>query len=338
MRYSSLGDVALTNPVLDGLQAAFPRAEIHFATKKQFAPAIQHHPALTRVITLEKSGIFALWDHIREIRGIKPTLALDLHDSLRTHIVANFLGETKVLTYDKEAVRRRLLVKKLHNDVSLHTIQKYLRVLEPLGIRPRPQIPFTVHVSKKNQSYMREFSERRKIPPSQLVVGLGPGARWHTKQWMPERYAELATRLVEDYRCQLFWFGSREEASLIKSIQSRMRGTFLERGVNLAETCSLEQSIALMGRCDLFIGNDSGLTHLASGRGCRVVVLYGSTTPSLGFEPWGPHSVVEVAGLSCRPCDVHGKSSCPLGHFKCMQDMTVDLVEGAVKRSIKRSR
>jgi heptosyltransferase-2 len=170
------------------------------------------------------------------------------------------------------------------------------------------------------------------------VVGLGPGARWRTKQWMPERFAELASRLVEDYRCQLLWFGSRDEAPLVRSIQGRMRGSALERGANLAESFTLEQSISLLGRCDLFIGNDSGLAHLASGRGCRVVVLYGSTTTALGFEPWGPHSVVEVAGLSCRPCDLHGKNACPLGHFKCMRDMTVDLVEGAVRRSIKRSR
>jgi heptosyltransferase-2 len=338
MRYSSLGDVALTNPLLDGLHSAWPQGEIYYATKKQYAPAIQHHPALTRVILLEGSGLFNLWNHVDEIRKVNPTLALDLHDSLRTHIIQFFLRDAKLLVYDKEAVGRRLLVRKLRGEPSMHTIQKYLKVLEPLGIRPHSRIPFEVHVSRKNQAFLREFSERRKISHSQLVIGLGPGARWHTKQWMPDRYAELASRLVEDYRCLLLWFGSKEEVPLIRSIQVRMRGTPLERGICLAGEYSLEQSVALMGRCDLFIGNDSGLTHLASGRGARVVVIYGSTTPSLGFEPWGPHSVVEVSNLPCRPCDVHGKNACPLGHFKCMEDLTVDLVEGAVRRSVKRSR
>ena len=338
MRYSSLGDVALANPVLDGLRAASPDAQIYFATKKQYAPAIQHHPALTRVIPLEGSGFFNFWGHLQEIRAVKPTLALDLHDSWRTHLVQPFLGKAKVLVYDKEAIRRRQLVKKIAQEPSLHTIHKYLRVLEPLGIRPHLKINFEVHVSKKNQSFIREFSERRKISPAQMVIGLGPGARWKTKQWMPERYAELATRLVEDYRCTLFWFGSPDEAPLIRKIQNRMRGTVLERGICLAGEYSLEQSIALLGRCEVFIGNDSGLTHLASGRGCRVVVIYGSTTTSLGFEPWGPHSTVEVANLPCRPCHPLGRNSCPLGHFKCMKDLTVDLVEGAVKRSVRRSR
>jgi heptosyltransferase II len=338
LRYSSLGDVALTNPVLDGLRAAFPDAKIYYATKKQYAPVIQHHPALDGVLRLEGSGLFNLWGHIGEIRKINPTLVLDLHDSLRTHMIQLFTKNVKLLVYDKDAVRRRLLVHKATTQPSIHTVQKYLKVLEPLGIRPHLKIHFEVHVSKKNQAFMREFAERRRISPSQLVVGLGPGAKWKTKQWMPERYAELASRLVEDYRCHLLWFGSREEIPLIKKIQARMRGTVLERGICLAGEYSLEQSIALLGRCDLFIGNDSGLTHLASGRECRVVVIYGSTTTALGFEPWGPHSTVEVANLPCRPCDVHGKNACPLGHFKCMEDLTVDLVDGAVKRSMRRSR
>jgi ADP-heptose:LPS heptosyltransferase len=338
LRYSSLGDVALTNPVLDGLGAAFPRAQLFYATKSAYVPAIQNHPALKRILALTGSGFFNLWGHIQEIRDLKPDMVLDLHDSLRTRIISTFTRKAKFLVYDKEALRRRMLVKKLNHQPSLHTIQKYLRILEPLGIKPHLKIHFKVFDSRKDQSFLREFLEKRRISPSQLVIGLGPGARWKTKQWMPERYAELASRLVEDYRCTLLWFGSKDEIDLIKSIQSKMRGTPLERGICLADQYSLEQSIALLGRCDLFIGNDSGLTHLASGRGCRVVVVYGSTTTSLGFEPWGPHSVVEVSNLACRPCDVHGKNACPLGHFKCMRDLTVDLVEGAVKRSVRRSR
>ncbi len=338
LRYSSLGDVALTNPVLDGLGAQWPNAKIYYATKKQFAPVVENHPAVTQVIPLQGTGFLNFWRHLSEIKRLKPTLVLDLHDSLRTHLIGLFVKNARILVYDKDAIRRRLLVKKLHHEPSLHTIQKYLKVLEPLGIKPHLKINFDIPISKKNREFFREFLERRRISPSQLVIGLGPGARWNTKRWMPERYAELASRLVEDYRCLLFWFGSPEEVPLIKSIQARMRGTPLERGLCLAGDFSLEQSIALMGRCDLFVGNDSGLTHLASGRGCRVVVIYGSTTPSLGFEPWGPHSTVEVSNLSCRPCDVHGLNACPLGHFKCMKELTVDLAEGAVRRSIRRSR
>ena len=338
LRYSSLGDVALTNPVLDQIQHYWPEAKVYFATKAAFAPAIQNHPALEAVVPLAGKGLFSLLAHAQELKALEPDLVLDLHDSLRTHILSFFLNRAKILVYDKEAVRRRLLVKKIGEAPALHTIQKYLKPLETLGVPIPSRIHFTVHIGKKDHSFLREFLEKRRIAPSQLVVGLGPGSIWATKRWLPERYAELASRLVEDYKCKLLWFGSKAEEPLIRQIQNRMRGTAVERGLCLAGEQSLEESIALMGRCDLFIGNDSGLTHLASGRGCRVVVIFGSTTPALGFAPWGPHTVVEVAGLTCRPCDVHGRSSCPLGHFKCMNDLTVDLVEGAVKRSMRRSR
>src|SRR6185295_7425322 len=129
LRYSSLGDVALTNPVLDGLRAAFPDAKIYFATKKQYAPVIQHHPALDGVLRLEGSGLFNLWGHIGEIRRVNPTLVLDLHDSLRTHMIQLFTKNAKLLVYDKDAVRRRLLVHKATTQPSIHTIQKYLKVL-----------------------------------------------------------------------------------------------------------------------------------------------------------------------------------------------------------------
>jgi heptosyltransferase II len=337
MRYSSLGDVALANPLLDRIQALWPSAEVCFATKKRFAPAIRYHPVLNRVIELEGGGLFDFWHHIGEIRRWQPHLVLDLHDSLRSHLVSFFLKKARLLVYDKQAVQRRLLTKNIALVPGPHTIEKYMKVLEPLGLPTPSRVSFEVHVSDKSRDFLKTFSESRKIPHSQPVLGLAPGARWFTKRWFPERYAELASRLVEDYGCRLFWFGSSDEAEYIRTIQEKMRGTPQEKGINLAGDYSLAENIVLLGRCELFIGNDSGWTHLASGRGCRVVVIFGSTTTSLGFEPWGPHSVVEASGLTCRPCHVHGRNSCPLKHFKCMENITVDLVEGAAKRSMRRS-
>ncbi|MGH7739344.1 MAG: glycosyltransferase family 9 protein [bacterium] len=338
LRYSSLGDVALTNPTLDLIARAWPDARVYFATKPAFAPAIEHHPALTAVIALRIRGLWGLWAHARRLRKLKPDLVLDLHDSLRSRFVGFFLGKSRVLVYDKDAVNRRLLVHKLKGKPGLHTVQKYLKPLEEVGVPIPRRVPFTVSVDRRGRSYLRDFLERRRIASSQQVVGLGPGSLWATKRWLPERYAELASRLVKDYGCKIFWFGSATEAPLIRQIQSQMSGSGLDRGLNLAEDQTLEQSLALLGRCDVFIGNDSGLTHLASGRGAKVVVLFGSTTPALGFAPWGPHTVVERAELSCRPCAPHGRSSCPLGHFKCMKELTVDQVEIAAKRFLRRNR
>jgi heptosyltransferase-2 len=335
MRYSSLGDVALTNPVLDLLRYSWPKSEIYFATKKQFAPAVENHPALTRMIPYR-----GFLSHLRDLKALKPTMVIDLHDTLRTWALTGLLAagqkDVRVVHYDKEAVGRRLIVSKLRRTPSLHTVEKYLKPLTKMGaLYPHDTISLTVHASKRALSYAREFMERRRVHPSQLVVGIAPGAKWATKRWMPERFAETASRLVERRDCLLLWFGSPDESDLIASIQNRMTGLPSQRGANLAGRCSLEETIALLGRCDVVLTNDSGIMHLAVGRDSRVVALFGSTTQDLGFSPLGrEHIIVESRELDCRPCHVHGRRWCPKGHFRCMRDLTVDLVEGALNRAI----
>jgi heptosyltransferase-2 len=196
-----------------------------------------------------------------------------------------------------------------------------------------------VPVPKSTPGFVKDFCYRKNIKTSDMVVALAPGSKWFTKQWPPLYWTELADCLVERYGVVIWWFGSHEERGEIESIRSFMAAPVTRRGPNLAGEVELGQAIQLLGHCDLFVGNDSGLMHLAVGRGCRVVAIFGSTTPALGFAPWGPHNtIVENASLACRPCHVHGRHSCPLGHFKCMKELTVELVDGAVARAMKRSR
>jgi heptosyltransferase-2 len=339
MRYSSLGDVALTNPVLDLLRYSWPKSEIYFAVKPESAQAVSAHPALTRVLPYR--GFFS---HLRELKTLKPDMVVDLHDTLRTWALTSLLTSShkdlRVVRYDKEAVARRLITWKMRRQPSTHTVEKYLKPLTKMGaLYPHDEIHLTVHASKNALHYARDFMERRRVAPSQLVVGFAPGAKWATKRWIPERFAELASQLVERRDCLLLWFGSPRESALIASIQGMMTGLPSQRGVHLPGKVTLEETIALLGRCDVVVTNDSGLMHLAVGRGAKVVALFGSTTTDLGFAPLGrEHVLVESAGLSCRPCHVHGRRWCPKGHFRCMRDLTVDLVEGALNRAIHKTR
>jgi len=339
LRYSSLGDVALTNPVLDLLQYSWPKAEVYFGTKPEFAPAVENHPVVRGVIPYR--GFFS---HLRDLKALHPTVVVDLHDTFRTWALISRLSSfhkgLRVFRYDKDAVGRRLLVSKFRKTPSLHTVEKYLKPLTSLGaLYPHDEISLNVHASKTGLFFAKDFMEKRRIPMSQAVVGLAPGARWATKRWPPERFAELASRITGRRDCLLLWFGSPDEAELIASIQSQLTGLPSQKGINLASMITLEQSVALLSRCDVFISNDSGLMHLAVGRGCKVVAIFGSTAPSLGFAPLGREQIlVESSTLNCRPCHVHGRRWCPKGHFRCMRDLTVDLVEGAVNRAFTKSR
>ncbi|HTA75793.1 MAG TPA: glycosyltransferase family 9 protein [bacterium] len=331
LRYSSLGDVILTNPVLDRLKDAYPKDEIIYATKKYLAPMVQYHPAVSGLVTLSGGGLLNFFRHVLAVWALKPDVVVDLHDSLRTRIIRLGLGKAQVTVYDKEGRYRRLIVKKLETKPSLHTVRKYLKALEVLGISSTSSVKCQVYVSKEDQKFADEYAIRHKIG-KKMVIGFGPGATWKTKQWMPEYYAELASRWVKQYKAEILWFGNDKEVELIAEIQSQMTVPVSQRGLCVAGQLTLEQSSALLGKCHYFLGSDSGLIHLASARGVPVTVIYGSTTTSLGFEPWGKHQVAEVKGLDCRPCDVHGKKECPLGHFKCMKDLTPNKVENQMKK------
>ena len=339
LRYSSLGDVALTLPTLDEIASHYPKARVFYATKGEYAPVVRHHPVVEKVLTLDGSDPFALSSHLSELKALKVHAVVDLHGSLRSRYLCWRLNVKKTVRYDKETKHRHDLVAHKTKTPSTHTVEKYVRALRGIGIQAAGPLPLTVPVPKSTAQDLKDFCSRNNIKPSDWVVGLAPGATWETKQWAGSRYAELADRLVERYQAKLWWFGSPGEQGEIEGIRGRMKATSAQRGLNFAGNKKLEETIRLLGRCDLFIGNDSGLTHLAVGRGNRVVAIFGSTTPSLGFAPWGPmNTIVENAALACRPCHVHGRHSCPKKHFKCMEDITVDLVEGAVVRAMKRNR
>jgi ADP-heptose:LPS heptosyltransferase len=139
------------------LKTAYPRAEIYFATKKRFAPLIQFHPAVTKVIPLTGGGLFMFLEHLMGIKALKPTMVLDLHDSLRTRWLRFFLGKAKVSIYEKESIQRRLLVKKLRAEPSRPTIQKYLKALESWGISSPSRVPCEVHVSQSAQKFATDY-------------------------------------------------------------------------------------------------------------------------------------------------------------------------------------
>jgi heptosyltransferase-2 len=339
MRYSSLGDVVLTLPALDELASHFPKARLFYATKEDFADVVRHHGALERVVLLEGSGPLAFLGHLEELKALKPHVVVDLHGSLRSRLLGWRLKPERLIRYDKETARRRDLVAHRTKTPSTHTVEKYVKALRGIGIQAAGPLPLQVPVPKSTPQALKDFCQKNGVRPSDWVVGLAPGAAWETKKWSGARYAELADRLVERYAANLWWFGSPGERAGIESIRARMTASPARRGSVFAGAKTLAETIQLLGRLDLYVGHDSGLTHLAAGRGCRTVAIFGSTTPSLGFSPWGPkNAIIENGALACRPCHVHGRDTCPKGHFKCMEDISVDLVEGAVVRAMKRNR
>jgi len=158
-------------------------------------------------------------------------------------------------------------------------------------------------------------------------VALAPGSIWGSKRW--PYYAELASKLA----AAVVVVGGPDDAALGNEIVRAVEGgQGRSRAVNACGRLTLRQSAALIGRATLLVTNDSAPLHLATAMGTPVVSLFGPTVTEFGFGPLRSGDVaLGVEGLECRPCSPHGPPACPLGHHRCMRELTVSAVLAAIE-------
>ena len=155
------------------------------------------------------------------------------------------------------------------------------------------------------------------------AVAMAPGSVWATKRW--PYYADLARALPAALK--LVVIGAKDDAALAAEIVAAAPG----RVIDATGRLSLLGSAELIRRCAVLVTNDSAPQHLASAVGTPTVTVFGPTVPEFGFGPLAPHSATAgVTGLDCRPCDKHGPQQCPLGHWRCMRDLTAVTVASVV--------
>lgn len=288
--------------------------------------------------------LFAL---IRQIRQARFDLALDVQGLFRSGLIAYLSGAPCRLGFANARELSPLFytLKASVPPGEIHAVERYLYLLSPLGIELKGgggrdgllQLDFTVPVSLADRLYVRgllggENRERlrsgvregeagssrprkadRRSPGSPLIL-MSPGARWESKRWPSERFAQLADGLIERDRATVALIGSPSERPLAEVIRAQMRETPLL----LAGQTSLKQLAALMEEAGLLVTNDSGPMHLAAAMGTPVVALFGPTSP-LRTGPYGAGHRVLQKKLPCVPCF---KRRCPEDH-RCLRSLEV---------------
>jgi len=165
------------------------------------------------------------------------------------------------------------------------------------------------------------------------LVALCPGARHATKRWPEARWCALDERLAGAGLARIVLSTPAEQRES-PALATRIAGDPRARWF----TEPLERVAALLGRAAVAVTHDSGLMHLAAARGTRVVALFGSTSPVLGFAPVGEGHAVLCRELPCQPCTVHGRERCPQGHFRCMTTIEPDEVFDLVRERVAAGR
>jgi len=318
-----LGDVVLTTPLLDAL--AKRHGPLDVVTTPAAAGLLATHPAVRRVLPYDKkgkdAGVAGLLRLARTLRAEGYNTAYLPHRSLRTAVLARLAGIPRRVGF---ADGWPLLYTETRpRPADGHEIDRLL------ALAGESSATYAPHLFPGPADTGAADALLAGAAITGAFVALAPGSIWGSKRW--PYYAELAERLAS--RVALAVVGGPEDAAAgdaIVAAATRAGG----RAVNGCGKLSLLGATALIGRARALVTNDSAPLHLATAAGTPIVALFGPTIPEFGFGPIGlEDTALGVAGLVCRPCSAHGPPACPLGHHRCMRELSVDRVLQAVEET-----
>jgi heptosyltransferase-2 len=310
LRLSSLGDVVLTLPVVQALARTWPAATLHFWVKEEYAGLLRAEPAIGHVRALERdaSRLEDLVSMSAELEDYD--LIVDLHANARTRVLTFRQRGLVLRVRNRRLERERWVRARWTGPRPLpHATVRYAETIAPLGVAP--DAPPRVSVAPESLAWADR--QLASFTAGGAVVALCPGARHATKRWPEERWCALDERLAGEGLARIV-LSTPAEQRASPALAARIAADTRARWF----TEPLERVAALLGRATVAVTHDSGLMHLAAARGTRVVALFGSTSPVLGFGPVGEGHAVLCRDLPCQPCTVHGREACPKRHFRCM--------------------
>ncbi|MBD2767366.1 glycosyltransferase family 9 protein [Hymenobacter sp. BT664] len=340
LRFSSIGDIVLTTPVVRALAQQVPGAEVHFATKAAYRSLLEPNPYVTRVHCLTGR----LRDLVEALKAEQFDYIIDLHNNLRTRIIKLRLG-VKSSSFDKLNWQKWLLVNfKLDKLPRVHIVQRYLEAAAPLGIKD----------DGRGLDYFIPEGQEVDLASLPLAfqqgyVAIAIGAQHATKRLPVEKLIALCAKLARP----VVLLGGPEDESIGHVIEQAFEThtATVESPVpsipdspyyfpatavstpapqalihNGCGRYSLHQSASLLRQAQFVVSHDTGLMHIAAAFGKEIFSVWGNTVPAFGMYPYRTEfQVLEVPGLPCRPCSKIGYAKCPQGHFKCMRDQALDL-------------
>lgn len=326
IRFSSIGDIVLTTPVLRCIRNQYPDAEIHFLVKQSFKAVVASNPYIDVIHTLDKD----LDASIAELKKIKFDYVIDLHRNLRTLRVKRAI-DAPVLTFNKLNFRKWLYVNFKWNvmpDKSI--VERYFEGMQALKLKNDGQ-GLDYFIPEKQQTRQDDIPMGHWAGFIACVIG----GSYATKKFPVSKWQELAA--LSPY--PMILLGGPEDRNEGNEIAKTDAGKIY----NACGKFNLNESADLVKRAKVVISNDTGLMHIAAAFKKPVISLWGNTTPEMGMFPYygfnnlnqnvAQLSVInEVKGLSCRPCSKIGYHKCPKKHFKCMHDIPVEPIIESVKK------
>lgn len=327
IRLSSIGDIVLTTPVIRCLKKQVVTSEVHFLTKYSFRYLVESNPYIDKCHFLHDN----IYEIIDDLKSENYDYVIDLHHNLRTLKIKRLLGKQS-FSFNKLNVEKWLYTTFKWNLLpDVHIVDRYLETVETFGIKNDGDgldyfIPET------------DLVKEHDIPTSHLsgFIGVVIGAALNTKKYPLHKVESFCKQINHP----VILLGGKEDFNAGNKIAAI--DTF--KIYNACGKYRLNESADLVRRARLIITNDTGLMHIATAFKRPVISLWGNTVPEFGMYPYYgekylngrslPYEIFEVKNLNCRPCSKIGYKKCPLGHFKCMEQIEVSLLISKVKEQL----
>lgn len=314
IRFSSIGDIVLTTPLLRALKAQKPDVEIHYITKKAYAPVLENNPHIAKLFLLEDklSKILPL------LKKEKYDYIIDLHKNLRSLRIKSYLKKP-YSSFDKLNRQKWLLVR-FHKDKMPHThiVDRYFKALEKKGVKNDGK-GLEYYSGLENQDIIPGLEESIKEKFAAIVIG----GTYFTKQIPEEKLDEL---IIQIKMPVLLIGGPKDQELADKLAEKHPQKVFVAAGKT-----SLNESAEIIRRSQFVVTSDTGLMHIAAAYQKKIYSIWGNTVPEFGMYPYMPEKpqnsiIMEVKNLSCRPCSKLGYNNCPKKHFDCMMKQDFSIV------------
>lgn len=317
IRFSSMGDIIYTTPVVRCLKTQLPDTEVHFLTKPAFKYIYDNNPYLDRLLLLKPT----LKETIEEIKSENYDYIIDLHNNLRTSLIKLRTG-IKSSTYKKQRIRKWLSLKfNLKLVPPIHLVERYLKTVKFLGVK---------NDGKPIDYYVKTEHRLEKLLPASHqhnYVAFIIGATHFTKRMPNEKIISICRQINKP----IVLLGGED----VKINGNEIANAVGDKVYNACGLTSLDESVYLVSNATRIIGFDTGLTHIAESFDKPIASIWGGTVPELlGVQPYMVKDA-EVIGieLPCRPCSKFGLEKCPLGHFNCMNKIPEDIVINFVNKT-----
>ncbi len=325
IRFSSIGDIVLTTPVIRACKTQLSEAEVHFATKKNYAQIVKNNPYVDQVKTLDSS----LSELIRSIRKEKYDVIIDLHNNIRTKIIRLLTG-TPMVSFQKINWAKWLMVNlKIDQLPKRHIVDRYLDTVKKLGVA-NDQMGLDYFIPDK------DVVEREWLPEAfhQKFVAYAIGGQHETKKLPFKKMIELCDRINAPV-VLLGDKGDAETAAKIEAFFNHETDVAYADGLHqlnkktvIFNGCgkfNLNQSASIVKQATYVFTHDTGIMHIAAAFKKEIFSIWGNTIPQFGMYPYRTRfTIFENNKIKCRPCSKIGFNKCPKGHFDCMNKLTFD--------------